>query len=106
MATNEAIAHFPIEDESILEYLYCYLRTFNYETLGNTSSIATAVNSKIIKNMQIPVPKNDELDRFHHLTAPLLQQIKILSRQQSVLQNIREALLTKLISSEIELKNQ
>ena len=106
MATNEAIAHFPIEDESILEYLYCYLRTFNYETLGNTSSIATALNSKIIKNMQIPVPKNDELDRFHHLTAPLLQQIKILSRQQSVLQNIREALLTKLISSEIELKNQ
>lgn len=106
MATNEAIAHFPIEDESILEYLYCYLKTFNYETLGNTSSIATAVNSKIIKNMQIPVPKNDELDRFHHLTAPLLQQIKILSRQQSVLQNIREALLTKLISGEIELKNQ
>ena len=46
---NEAIAHFKTDNKNINEYLYCYLKRFNYQTMGSTSSIATAVNSKIIK---------------------------------------------------------
>ena len=51
MMTNEAISHFKILNNEyvITEYLYSYLNQFNYDLLGNTSSIATAINSKIIK---------------------------------------------------------
>jgi type I restriction enzyme S subunit len=58
MLTNEAIAQLPIKNERVLniEYLYYYLKNFNYDTLGNTSSIATAVNSKTIKNLPVVVP--------------------------------------------------
>ena len=56
MATNEAIAHFNLEDKDMLYYLYSYLKNFDYEKLGSTSSIATAVNSKIIKAMPIVIP--------------------------------------------------
>ena len=51
MTTNEAIAHFKTDKPFINGYLYCYLKDFNYQTMGSTSSIATAVNSKIIKAM-------------------------------------------------------
>lgn len=46
MTTNEAIAHFKTDNKKIKEYLYCYLKNYNFQTMGSTSSIATAVNSK------------------------------------------------------------
>ncbi|HDL3949396.1 TPA: restriction endonuclease subunit S, partial [Mannheimia haemolytica] len=56
--TNEAIAHFKIPSSSNLssEFLYCYLKNFDFNNLGSTSSIATAVNSKMIKEMEILEP--------------------------------------------------
>ena len=35
--------------DNITEYLYCYLKSFDFDSLGSTSSIGTAVNSKTIK---------------------------------------------------------
>lgn len=61
MVTNEAIAHFKTDKPEINEYLYCYLKDFNYQTMGTTSSIATAVNSKIIKAMPFVIPTDAEL---------------------------------------------
>lgn len=53
MVTNEAIAHFKLNNDLITtEYLYLYLKNFNYESLGSTSSIAKAINSKIVKRFR------------------------------------------------------
>ena len=56
--TNEAIAHFKITDKSFLttEYLYLFFQQFDFNSLGSTSSIATAVNSKTIKGIEILIP--------------------------------------------------
>lgn len=62
--TNEAIAHFYIENDWQREYAYCYLRNFEYDTLGNTSSISKAVNSKIIKSMPFLMPKAETVTAF------------------------------------------
>ena len=66
MTTNEAIAHFNLSNKSKIttEYLYLYLKGFDYGKLGNTSSIANAVNSKIIKSMPIIVPDNKTIKTF------------------------------------------
>ena len=56
MCTNEAIAHFRINNPEDREYTYSYLKNFEYDTLGNTSSISKAVNSKIIKAMPFIMP--------------------------------------------------
>ena len=53
LTTNEAIARFILSDDKYMEYLYLYLKKYDYNSLGSTSSIATAVNSKTIKGMQI-----------------------------------------------------
>ena len=103
MATNEAIAHFKTENNEIIEYLYCYLKSFNFEVMGSTSSIATAVNSKIIKSMPFVVPADDELSSFHKLASPIFDTIKIKQRETRYLVMLRDILLPKLIAGELEL---
>ena len=102
MTTNEAIAHFKTNCKSINEYLYCYLRCFNFETMGSTSSIATAVNSKIIKGMPFVVPTNYELKEFHDIAAPMFAQIKANQNEIYNLTALRDTLLPKLMSGELD----
>lgn len=105
MATNEAIAHFITNKTGINEYLYCYLKNFNFQTMGSTSSIATAVNSKIIKAMPFIVPEKNELKDFHSVVSPMFTQIKFNLRENTRLAQLRDTLLPKLMSGEIDVEN-
>lgn len=102
LTTNEAIAHFKTDNKAINPYLYFYLRNYKYETLGSTSSIATAVNSKIIKNMPFLLPHDAELCKFNELALPLMGKIKLLEHENKHLEQLRDSLLPKLISGEID----
>lgn len=102
MTTNEAIAHFKTNKKEINEYLYCYLKFFNYQTMGSTSSIATAVNSKIIKGMPFVVPTDKEITEFHCLAAPMFAKIKTNQAEISNLTALRDTLLPKLMSGELD----
>ena len=105
MTTNEAIAHFKTDKPEITEYLYCYLKGFNYQTMGSTSSIATAVNSKIIKAMPFIVPTDDELAEFHAFAAPMFALIKANQRENVNLADLRDSLLPHLMSGDIDMSN-
>jgi len=105
MTTNEAIAHFKTEKKVINEYLYCYLKCFNYQSMGSTSSIATAVNSKIIKGMPFVVPTDDEVEEFHEIVAPMFAQIKANQIEIESLATLRDTLLPKLMSGEIDVSS-
>ena len=105
MTTNEAIAHFKTENKTINEYLYCYLKCFNYQTMGSTSSIATAVNSKIIKGMPFVVPTDDELKEFHDLVAPMFAKIRANQIETDNLTRLRNTLLPKLMSGELDVSD-
>ncbi len=102
MTTNEAIAHFKTDKKEINEYLYCYLKTFNYQTMGSTSSIATAVNSKIIKGMPFVIPTNEEIIGFHSVAAPMFEKIKANQLENANLVSLRDAFLPKLMSGDID----
>lgn len=105
MTTNEAIAHFKTDKKEINEYLYCYLKCFNYQTMGSTSSIATAVNSKIIKVMPFIVPTDNELIEFHSLVAPMFAKIKANQLENDNLSQLRDSLLPKLMSGELDVSD-
>jgi type I restriction enzyme S subunit len=66
MTTNEAIAHFSIQDESEMcsEYIYFYLKNFPYDSLGSTSSIGTAINSKVVKAMPVLLPPKEVINDY------------------------------------------
>lgn len=105
MTTNEAIAHFKTDKKEINEYLYCYLKCFNYHTIGSTSSIATAVNSKIIKGMPFVTPTDDELIDFHSVAAPMFAKIKANQTESKNLTAVRDTFLPKLMSGELDVSD-
>ena len=104
MTTNEAIAHFKLNQESPIskEYLYLYLKNFNYEELGSTSSIAKAINSKIVKKIPILVPESNKLNEFKELFENLFNEIKSNQLEINNLTKLRDTLLPKLMSGEID----
>lgn len=102
VCTNEAIARFLIPDDLLREYTYLYLRHFEYDSLGNTSAISKAVNSRIIKSMPFILPDVTVLQRFHQLTEPIFDTIKQKQQANHVLAEARDRLLPKLMSGEIE----
>lgn len=102
MTTNEAIACFNSSDKKQLAYIYPYLLTYDYNKLGSTSSIATAVNSKTIKAMPIVMPNSNELSLFYTATKPLYEQMLNIAKENIALASLRDALLPKLMSGEID----
>ena len=78
MVTNEAIAHFKLPKNSVItkEYLYLYLKNFNYEEVGSTSSIAKAINSKIVKKIPILIPADNVIFEFRELFENIFNEIK------------------------------
>ena len=105
MTTNEAIAHFNLNNKELNNYLYCYLTYFNYSDLGSTSSIATAINSKIVKSIMIGIPSEEQLNRFNKLTSSMFELIKSNEKENIKLSQLRDTLLPKLMNSEIDLDN-
>lgn len=104
MTTNEAIAHFKTNNENMLEYTYFNLKNYDYEELGNTSSIGTAINSTIIKEMPILMPPHEIIDKFHEVTKPILDLIKQNQCVSHTLSEIRDALIPKLMNGTIDIK--
>lgn len=102
MTTNEAIACFDSNDKRLLQYIYPYLLSFDYNSLGSTSSIATAVNSRTIKGMPMRVPDNDELQVFSEQVTPIYDLLLSNQKEIAVLSELRDALLPKLMSGEID----
>ncbi len=102
MVTNEAIACFASDDERRLAYLYPLLLTYDYASMGSTSSIATAVNSKMVKAMPIQIPSEDVLDSYYEQAKPIFELLLSNTREIASLEQIRNALLPKLMSGEID----
>lgn len=102
MTTNEAIACFTSDDKRKLAYAYPYLRSFDYGKLGSTSSIATAVNSKTVKAMPFAMPGDLELSEFYLSTKPIYEQLLTTAKESRFLAQLRDVLLPKLMSGEID----
>lgn len=102
LTTNEAIARF-ITNRINREYTYFLLKNFNYSKLGSTSSIATAVNSKIIKAMTILMPSNECLRDFNRATGTIMDKIKQNEEEVLHLTALRDSLLPKLMSGELKI---
>lgn len=100
MCSNEAIAQF--KDAMVpVEYLYLLLKHINFSLLGSTSSIATAINSNTIKNMNVLIADFVLLSAFKERTQNLFDKIEINLKQIQTLTELRDTLLPRLISGKI-----
>ncbi|MDD4684389.1 MAG: restriction endonuclease subunit S [Bacteroidales bacterium] len=101
VTTNEAIAHFKTNNKTYTNYIYQYLKVYDYQSMGNTSSIANAVNSKIIKVMKIILPSDNILKDFYDIVNPIMMSIKRNEQENKTLSELRDSLLIKLMSGEV-----
>ena len=97
LTTNEAIARFVMPNDYYIPFVYLYLKQFKYGTLGSTSSIATAINSKIIKNMPFFMPDEQVIEQFYEVVNPLFELIKNRCQEIQTLSDLRDSLMAKLI---------
>lgn len=107
VATNEAIAHFLFNsrNEIYREYLYLFFDNYNFQLLGNTSSIATAINSKIVKAMKIIIPNKIIIKEFSNFIKPIFNEIQTLQFKNQNLKETRDLLLPRLISGKLDIKD-
>lgn len=103
MLSNEAIAHFISKHDSYLskEFTFLYLKNFDYNSLGNTSSIATAVNSQTIKEMDFLIPDKISIGSFNNSVTLIFSKILQSTFEIKLLEQTRNILLPKLMNGEI-----
>ena len=106
MLSNEAIAHFKFNKNTPFtkEYLFLFLKTFKYDSLGSTSSIVTSINSAMIKELEIPIPDSLTMNEFKEKTEPIFNKIKQNQTQIRTLSMLRNTLLPKLMSGEVRVE--
>ena len=106
MLSNEAIAHFKQRGDSKLfpEFLYLFLKTFEFEQLGSTSSIVEAINSQMIREIKMPLPNNSLLTNFQQTVTSWFTKIRNNAKQIASLTEIRDSLLPKLMSGEVSIQ--
>jgi len=106
MLSNEAIAHLKLKDGTYLtsEYIYLYLQNLDFNSLGSTSSIVTAINSTIIKNLDFIIPDKEALKKIELIINSLFEKIKNNTEQIQSLTQTRDTLLPKLMRGELRIK--
>lgn len=94
MCSNEAIAQLPIKDSDIVDknYLYYYLKNFNFDSLSSTSSIATAVNSKTVKSISVNLPPLYQQKKIADILSSLDEKIELNRRMNETLEQLGQAL--------------
>jgi len=108
MTTNEAIAHLRLyrDPEVTAEFLYLFFRAFDFNSIGSTSSIATAFNSKSLRILDILVPIGNVVQKFDQVIKPLFKKIANNIYQIQTLSSLRDVLLPKLMRGEIRVKKE
>ena len=106
MLSNEAIAHFKFNKNTPFskEYLYTFLKAYKYETLGSTSSIVTAINSAMIKEMEILIPDELTIKAFKDEIEPFFNKIRSNQTQIRTLTSLRDTMLPKMMSGEVRVE--
>lgn len=107
MLSNEAIAHLKIKNDSNLtsEFIYLFLRDLNFNSLGSTSSIVTAINSTIIKGIDFIIPKDELMNSFQKKILPIFKKIQNNTSQVQSLTKTRDTLIPKLMSGKVRVNN-
>jgi type I restriction enzyme S subunit len=104
MTSNEAIAQFQIKKLISKEFLYCFLKQYNFDTLGSTSSIVTAINTALIRKIEVNLPDAELIEKFNEIVKGSFDKVRFNQIQIQTLQTLRDTLLPKLISGEVRLK--
>ena len=82
------------------EYVYQILKTINY-TKSNRGSTQPLITQSDLKNIEIILPSEKELQEFENWAKSIMQKVDENKKENSKLSNLRDILLSKLMNGEI-----
>lgn len=102
--TNQQINTIIPHNKSALFYLYQYIKN-NEELLKNMGRGGTTtlnVNTKSFSNIRLFIPSDIALLQFHQIVEGLLKKIELNMQESRTLSLLRDTLLPRLMSGELE----
>ncbi len=101
--TNQQINTIIPKSESYLEFLYLALKIIKNDLvlIGSGGSTTLNINTGTFSNIEVLVPEEDVINKFHKLVNPMFNKIFQIENENQKLTTLRDLLLPKLISGEI-----
>lgn len=89
------------------EFVYCLARSSKFRNVAIKSMRGATGRQRVQRDaleiFKIALPNDlDLIRKFHSITEPIFNQIFVLNKKNKILSNLRDLLLPKLISGEIE----
>lgn len=87
-------------------YLNCLFLLKDMQNTLNSKGYGSAqpnISTSDIENIEIPIPKEDELETFYEKCNPIYSKMILNSEQNQSLKQLRDSLLPKLMNGEIDL---
>ena len=86
------------------DYLYHYLRLHDTKIM-NTGSAQPQITVATLEKFEIPIPPEEEMIRFSDFVQPFKQQYRNNQDENKLLSKLRDTLLSKLMSGELDVSN-
>ncbi|MDR1819529.1 MAG: restriction endonuclease subunit S [Methanobrevibacter sp.] len=86
-------------------YIWSFLLSNSFNIMKNNLALGTtmqAINNTNIKKIEIPLPDKNTLNKFNSLIKPFLEKIYGNKLENKYLSSLRDKLLPKLMSGEID----
>lgn len=105
--TNQQINSIIPKDEYYKFFIFNYLRNKKQylEAIGSSGSTTKNINKGTFSNILIPVPKKEIVIKFHKIVNNKYKLIEKLQYENKKLAQIRDILLPKLMSGQIDLSD-
>lgn len=84
------------------EWLYLFLLNTNVNSRV-TGAVQLKISQKNMNSIPLTVPSVQHLTKFQKVIAPMFDQIRLLAEESQRLSELRDLLLPKLISGDIDL---
>jgi type I restriction enzyme, S subunit len=103
---NQRVGRLTPMHQELYELLYVIVRDRKYKQFAEAQAQGSAqanVSGKSLMSYPIVIPPKNIIESFSNLVSPMLKQKLIFFAQSELLAHIRDTLLPKLLSGEIEL---
>lgn len=96
-----------VPNENVGTAFIYYLLKFLLPTIEGMASGSTfkEISGAGMKSVPVVIPDNETIDRFNAFCTPIFQQQEVLEAENSRLVDIRDTLLPKLMSGELDVSN-
>jgi type I restriction enzyme S subunit len=90
---------------NVITYVFEFLRTTDLASM-NAGTAVPSMTIKILNELEIHIPSANVLNEFYSTTAPMFDEIRKAEQETRTLTAIRDALLPRLLSGEIEVEGE